>query len=249
VRAFANTDIHLNAAQIASFGILVVGSGPLYTRQFCAHMESEFDVGCLRVDSVAQVAHHGDRLSDLRLLIVDQRLGEDLLARPEAYRSVNPDAVIALAYRKVEVARAFYEQCAVDRHGRIGYLPMSAPFEVMLSAIRLLLHKEYYLPSGFIGAVPESPEMQEARAGRPARNAPCETPAARLALLTDREREVLKRVSEGQSNKEIAQILGISDHTVKLHMHNISRKLDVPNRTAAASLYLARGRGSDGSAT
>ena len=143
----------------------------------------------------------------------------------------------------------YLEQCSFDLVGRIGYLPMSAPFEVMLSAIRLLLHKEYYLPSGFIGAVPESPEMQEARPGKAARKPPCEKSLARLALLTDREREVLKRVSEGQSNKEIAKILGISDHTVKLHMHNISRKLDVPNRTAAASLYLARGRGSDGSAT
>jgi ATP/maltotriose-dependent transcriptional regulator MalT len=52
--------------------------------------------------------------------------------------------------------------------------------------------------------------------------------------LTRREREVLRLVADGMSNKEVANKLFISDVTVKLHLRHIYEKLGVRNRTEAA---------------
>lgn len=52
--------------------------------------------------------------------------------------------------------------------------------------------------------------------------------------LTDREREVLEWVARGKSNSVIADIVGISTHTVDAHMRSIYKKLEVHDRTSAA---------------
>ena len=51
-----------------------------------------------------------------------------------------------------------------------------------------------------------------------------------LTPLTAREREVLERVASGESNREIAARLGLSEHTVKNHLKNILQKLHLDNR-------------------
>jgi DNA-binding NarL/FixJ family response regulator len=55
-----------------------------------------------------------------------------------------------------------------------------------------------------------------------------------LDLLTDRERDVLKELAGGASNKDIANALDISEGTVKNHMSNIFEKLEVTDRVQAA---------------
>lgn len=52
--------------------------------------------------------------------------------------------------------------------------------------------------------------------------------------LTRREIEVLKMIAAGSSNKEIASVLNISERTVKNHISNIFKKIDVSDRTQAA---------------
>ena len=56
----------------------------------------------------------------------------------------------------------------------------------------------------------------------------------RFSSLTPREREILRHLAEGQSNKEIARALGITDGTVKLHVRSVLRKLEVRSRVEAA---------------
>lgn len=59
-------------------------------------------------------------------------------------------------------------------------------------------------------------------------------PAAPVAsLLTDREAQVLRRIGQGDSNKEAARLLGISPSTVRAHLESIFRKLDCSTRAAA----------------
>lgn len=59
--------------------------------------------------------------------------------------------------------------------------------------------------------------------------------------LSQREREILDWVRKGKTNWEIAQILGISERTVKFHVQNIMLKLDVSSRTRAVAVAMERG--------
>ncbi|MBB4371667.1 DNA-binding NarL/FixJ family response regulator [Bradyrhizobium sp. cir1] len=59
-----------------------------------------------------------------------------------------------------------------------------------------------------------------------------------LELLTHRERQIARLVSEGKSNKEIARQLNVSHGTVKVHLYNIFQKLEITNRTVLATLAL-----------
>jgi LuxR family transcriptional regulator, regulator of acetate metabolism len=82
-------------------------------------------------------------------------------------------------------------------------------------------------------------------------------PAARLStvpdptthLLTRREADVLNQMAQGRTNADIAQALVISEGTVKFHVKNILRKLQVANRSEATAKYLRGSLGNGGSAT
>ncbi len=68
----------------------------------------------------------------------------------------------------------------------------------------------------------------------PAERPRSDEPTALGAHLTRREREILTHVSEGMANAEIARQLWVSEQTVKFHLSNIYRKLNVTNRTQAS---------------
>jgi DNA-binding NarL/FixJ family response regulator len=53
-------------------------------------------------------------------------------------------------------------------------------------------------------------------------------------VLSDRERQVLRLVAKGMANKQIGRALGISEHTVKVHLGNVFRHIGVGDRTSAA---------------
>lgn len=61
------------------------------------------------------------------------------------------------------------------------------------------------------------------------------------AALSGREREVFALVARGARNRQIAETLGISEFTVKQHVHNILRKLGAPSRFAASAFYRTAG--------
>jgi two-component system, NarL family, nitrate/nitrite response regulator NarL len=61
-----------------------------------------------------------------------------------------------------------------------------------------------------------------------------------VPTLTDRERQIMRLVSEGLSNKEIGRRLNLTDGTIKVHLHNIFQKLEVTNRTALAALTMSQ---------
>ena len=58
-------------------------------------------------------------------------------------------------------------------------------------------------------------------------------------LLTEREKEVLQLLAQGKSNKEAAQVLNLSPHTIDSHRTNLMQKLDLHN-TAEIVLYAVR---------
>jgi len=64
-----------------------------------------------------------------------------------------------------------------------------------------------------------------------------------MSLLTEREREILQLLSRAESNKAIAQALGISNDTVKQHVRHILTKLHLTSRVEAAVLYAVEQKG------
>jgi RNA polymerase sigma factor (sigma-70 family) len=68
-----------------------------------------------------------------------------------------------------------------------------------------------------------------------------------LTALTDRERQIMRLVSEGLSNKEIGRRLNIADGTIKVHLHHIFQKLDIGNRTVLATLAISQNANEGGS--
>jgi DNA-binding NarL/FixJ family response regulator len=65
-----------------------------------------------------------------------------------------------------------------------------------------------------------------------------------LKALTDRENQIVRLVSEGLSNKEIARQLNVSQGTIKVHLYNIFQKLEISNRTVLATIsFLQRSAG------
>ena len=68
-----------------------------------------------------------------------------------------------------------------------------------------------------------------------------------MPALTDRERQIMRLVSEGLSNKEIGRRLNLTDGTIKVHLHHIFQKLEVTNRTALAAFAISQDDHSDSS--
>jgi two-component system, NarL family, nitrate/nitrite response regulator NarL len=78
-----------------------------------------------------------------------------------------------------------------------------------------------------------------------ARQEPSAMAEKSVTALTDRERQIMRLVSEGLSNKEIGRRLNLADGTIKVHLHHIFQKLEVGNRTALAAFAILQHDQSD----
>ncbi|GAA6208191.1 response regulator transcription factor [Cognatishimia sp. WU-CL00825] len=107
--------------------------------------------------------------------------------------------------------------------GAIGFVPKTLPAKSLVNAIKFMAMGEKYAPLDFMTAEPEE------------NNHPL------LENLTEREAQMLRGLTEGKSNKEIARDLDVSEPTVKLHVKTLYRKMGVANRTQAA--LIARDEG------
>jgi len=85
--------------------------------------------------------------------------------------------------------------------------------------------------------------MDRHRSGKRPRRRSSDDAAGREAAagLTPREREVLRLVAAGQTDREIAAALAIRPRTVEWHVANLLRKLAIGSRTAAAAYAIRRG--------
>lgn len=107
---------------------------------------------------------------------------------------------------------------AVLEAGAVGYLLKDSAPETLFDAVR----------SAYAGHAPIDPRVA-ATLLPGSRTAPSAATA-----LSSREREVLDLVSKGLANKQIARTLGISEHTVKIHLGNAFKRIGVTDRTSAA---------------
>ncbi|MCE6958667.1 LuxR C-terminal-related transcriptional regulator [Cereibacter sphaeroides] len=169
----------------------------------------------------------------LRLVVVEESHFDELARRLGEARQPEGPISWVLAYRNPALAREVLRQ---RQEGgplqEVRLLPMNAPIGVWASMFRLTLWGDFFVPCELLA--------RRAEAAPPAPAAVVPTPALCEAGLTPRETEVLELVARGGQNKVIAHRLGLSEHTVKLHIHRIITKVGVRNRTAAARWYLSR---------
>ncbi len=116
--------------------------------------------------------------------------------------------------------------------GAAGYVPKTSSGEAILSAIQRVLAGDLALPRRIIERynVQQSEEVEKQDPGE---SSPQETE------LTARQEQILELMGSGLSNAQIAQKLGISINTVRVHIHGLVRRLRLQSRTQAA-LYAAR---------
>jgi DNA-binding NarL/FixJ family response regulator len=113
-----------------------------------------------------------------------------------------------------------------------GLLPFSLKLDIWLAVVWLLLNGGEYYPSTIVRS------MEKASPGKGhVHNGQAKGGVGPMKTLTLREHQILELLSEGLQNKIIADRLALSEHTVKVHVHNLIRKLRVHNRTQAAAVY------------
>jgi DNA-binding NarL/FixJ family response regulator len=152
------------------------------------------------------------------LLLLDLRMpGLDGLACLERVRARHPKlkiVVLSMCTEPEQIQAAF-------KRGACGYVLKSIDANDLTSAIRQAVDGTAYHAFGL-------PALDE-------------DTSARLAGLTEREIEIVKAVARGLSSQAIGKELWVTEQTVKFHLTNIYRKLNVSNRTEAARWAFSQG--------
>jgi DNA-binding NarL/FixJ family response regulator len=149
------------------------------------------------------------------------------LAQLEAVRESLPDAPTVVIAENGNPHRARQILSA----GARGFLPTSLSLKVLIGALDLVLAGGVYVPSSLLDNAPQR------HAGWEGEDRPVEP----WSELTRRQRDVLALISQGKSNKLIADALSMSESTVKAHVKQIIKRLHVSNRTQAALLATGHG--------
>jgi DNA-binding NarL/FixJ family response regulator len=137
----------------------------------------------------------------------------------DAIRAINlrPDPPRILVLTSFDAEEDIYQSVGAGAH---GYILKDTPQDRLLEAIHLIYAKKRYFPVDIAARLIE----------RMARS-----------NLTPRERQVLQLVAKGLTNKEIGRASGISDNTARNHVNSIIEKLEVSDRTEAATIAIRQG--------
>ena len=152
------------------------------------------------------------------LIILDLNMkGLSGLDTLKALRSEGIDARIVI----LTVSDAKSDVFALIDAGADGYLLKDTEPDTLLAQISKIAQGEVILSDSIKNLLLERHAAQDP-----------------MDSLTDREMDVLRLIATGLSNKQIAGQLFISEETVKVHIRNLLRKLNVHSRVAATGLYL-----------
>lgn len=209
--------------QVSMMKILIAGQYALLrdglgilVREVCDRVET------VQAETLGEVSH-AVATDKFDLALLDFGLpGVDGVISVRALLAQAPELPVVV----VATSEQWGDACAAIDAGARGYIPKSASSAIMVAALRLVLSGGVYVP----------PLMT--RAHLPLRASSGTTISGRDALpsergLTRRQQEVLSWLARGHSNKEIAQQLGLSEGTVKIHIAAILRAYRVRNRTQA----------------
>lgn len=206
-------------SKISEYSVLIVDDHPLF-RKGAAQL-LELDQRFKLVDE-ATGGEHGIRLAQQLvpdLILLDMNMKDiDGIQTLKAMREVGVKSKIIM----LTVSNSEKDLVAAMRNGADGYLLKDMEPEDIL----------YKLDGVFSGQPAFSDEMSALLVNSLRKDSP--TQSFSDASLTEREDEILALIARGRNNKLIARELGISDGTVKVHVKNILRKLNLSSRLEAA---------------
>ncbi len=170
---------------------------------------------------------------DIDLMLVDLIMpGFDEFAGLKRLRSEFPETPIVV----VSVHEDLDYIVRSISHGVIGYIPKSAGAPEIIQALERVLAGEVSFPRHILergsAADPAPAASTEPRRQAAARSTEMPQRAAEPQPLTNREQQVLDQLGQGHSVQRIASELGVSPHTVRVHLSNLMRKLGLKDRSA-----------------
>ncbi len=150
-------------------------------------------------------------LLDLHMPDID---GFAVLAQLSERYSTIPVVIISGSQDAADMQRAIAS-------GAMGFIPKSASHEITHHALSIVMSGGIYVPPEMITLAQKTPQTTQPESSDPGAN------------LTPRQIEVLRLLTEGKVNKEIARELDCAETTVKAHVTAIFRELKARNRTEA----------------
>jgi two-component system nitrate/nitrite response regulator NarL len=207
--------------------VLLIDNHPLFRRGVAQLIQAEPD---FEVVGEAMSAEEGVLLAaslkpDLVLMDLNMPHSSGLDALKQIKESGLETQVIMLTVSDAE--EDFIEAV---RAGAEGYLLKDSEPEEILDKLRQAARGEAVFTESLMNVL-----LGAMRDGAPA-------PRANEESLTARERQILRLIAAGRSNKQIARDLNISDGTVKVHVKNLLRKLNLQSRLEAALWALKASR-------
>ncbi|MBU2978844.1 response regulator transcription factor [Alteromonas sp. C1M14] len=202
--------------------VLIADDHPLFRaamRQALEEIVGDNIVEASTFDETHLALHNDD---SIELVFLDIHMpGNEGLTGLSAIRTSFPDVLVVIV--SAEDAPVLIRK-AIDL-GASGFIPKSTPLTVIAEAVNEVLEGEQWLPEGLEDELSHHQDSHEAAF------------AERLASLTPHQFKVLKMLSDGLLNKQIAYELDISESTVKQHVSAVLKKLQVINRTKAGVLF------------
>jgi two-component system nitrate/nitrite response regulator NarL len=211
--------------------ILVVDDHTLFRRGLTALLMR--DASLQVVGDAADAGEAQRRAQELQpdLILLDNHLpgvnGVDALP---ALRQAAPGARIIM----LTVSEDEADLAAALRGGACGYLLKTIEGDALVTAIHRTMRGASVVAEEMTDKLVAAYRDATSPIGSPAA-APA-LPASLIEQLSPREREILRGIARGASNKEIARELGIAETTVKIHVQHVLRKLEVSSRVQAAVL-------------
>ncbi len=227
---------HDNRDVSALITLVIVDDHPVFRQGLRDIFSTEDDIDVVGEGSTGEEALALVRFFQPDVLLLDINLpginGLQVASRLKAEHS-STAIVLLTAYDDME------QVLHAMRSGGAAYCPKDIEPELLINVVRKVTRGYYVVADQTFDAEGLKAWLD---AGVEAATGPYMIdPSEHFVPLSPREMEILQFVTRGRSNKEIAQVLGISHQTVKNHMTSILKKLDVRDRTQAAVYALKRG--------